>query len=65
MPKVAIKWVSNDVESNLNDFHFRVRVSSGVESILDSSNRVLSKRHKDGSLTMLMVYFMNVDNLVD
>ena len=40
-------------------------VSGGAEEILHSVNRVLSKRHEDGSLAMLTVDFSNAFNLVD
>lgn len=40
-------------------------VSGGVEAILQSVNRVLTKRHVDGSLTIFTVDFSNVFNIVD
>lgn len=50
---------------NLNDFQFGVRASGGVEAILHSTNMVLRKSHKDGSLDILMVILYNDFNMVD
>ena len=63
--KVAMKGVGKDMAKYLNDFQFGVGVSSGAEAILHSANIVLSLRHGDGSLTMLIVDFLNAFNLVD
>lgn len=60
-----MKWASKDVTRYLNDFQFGVGVSGGARGILHSANRVLSKRHGDGYLTMLTVDFTNAFNLVD
>lgn len=60
-----MKGVSKYVTHHLNDFRFGVRVSGGVEVIFHCANRVLSKQHRDVSLTMLMIDFTNVFNLVD
>jgi hypothetical protein len=42
-----------DVAKYLNEFQFGVRISGGAEPILHGANRVLSQRHRDGSLTMV------------
>lgn len=42
--KVVMKEVDKDVAQYLNDFQFRFGVSDGVEAILHSVNRVLSKQ---------------------
>lgn len=60
-----MKGVSKDVVQYLNDFQFGVRVSGGAEAILHSANMVLSKRHGDGSLTMLTIDFTNTFYLLD
>jgi hypothetical protein len=49
----------------LNDFQFRVRISSGAEAVLHSVNRVLSQRHEDGSFAIVTVIFSNAFNMVD
>lgn len=63
--KVAMKWVRNDVAWYLNNFSFVVRVSSGAEAILQSGNKVLSKRHGDDSLIMLALDLTNAFKFVD
>ncbi|GKD97734.1 camphene synthase [Tanacetum coccineum] len=40
-------------------------MSGGAEAVLHSVNKVLSKYHNDGSLTMLTVDYLNAFNLVD
>jgi hypothetical protein len=45
--------------------YFPSGISGGSEAILHSVNRVLSQRHCDGSLTMLIVDFSNAFNMVD
>jgi hypothetical protein len=63
--KVAMKGVGKNVAKYLNDFKFRVGISGGAEAILHSANRLLSQRHRDGSLAMLTVDFSNAFNIVD
>ncbi|KAK2402696.1 hypothetical protein QL285_052193 [Trifolium repens] len=63
--KVAMKGVSKDIAKYLNDFQFGIGISGGAEAILHIVNRVLSQRHSDGSLTMLIVDFSNAFNMVD
>ena len=63
--KVSIKWVIKDVAHYLNEFQFGVRVSSGVEAILYSANRMLSKRHINDSLDMITVDLSNSFNMVN
>ncbi|MCI38941.1 hypothetical protein A2U01_0060170 [Trifolium medium] len=60
-----MKGVGKDVAKYLNDFQFGVGISGGAEAIWHSANRVLSKRHGDGSLVMLTVDFSNAFNMVD
>lgn len=60
-----MKGASKDVARYLNEFQFRVEVSGAVEAILYSNKKVLSKRHKNGYLIVLMVDFSNVFNMVD
>lgn len=49
----------------LNDFQFGIGVSVGAKAILHSVHMVLSERHDDGSLVMLIGDFSNSFNLVD
>ncbi|KAI3516022.1 hypothetical protein L1887_14930 [Cichorium endivia] len=60
-----MKGVEKEMAKYLNDFQFGVGVSGGAEAVLHSTNRVLSKHHDDGSLTMLAVDFSNAFNMVD
>jgi hypothetical protein len=60
-----MKGVSKNVAKYLNDFQFGVGISGGAEAILHSANRLLSQRHRDGSLAMLTVDFSNAFNMVD
>ena len=63
--KVSMKGVGKEMVKYLNDYQFGVGVRGGAEAILHSVNRVVSERHNDGSLAMLMVDFSNAFNLVD
>lgn len=63
--KVTIKVVRKYVVHYLNDFHFGVGVSCGVEAIFHNANKVLRNRHEDGSWAMLTVDFLNYFNKVD
>nr|GEV32537.1 reverse transcriptase domain-containing protein [Tanacetum cinerariifolium] len=60
----AITSVVNLGSKYLSDFQFGVEVSSDVEAILHSVNRVLSEYHNDGFLAMLTVAFSNAFKLL-
>nr|GEU75720.1 putative reverse transcriptase domain-containing protein [Tanacetum cinerariifolium] len=55
--KVAMKGLGKEMSKYLSDFQFGVRVSSDVEAVLHSVNRVVSGYHSEGSLAMLIVDF--------
>lgn len=65
LSKVTIKEVGKNVAWYLHNFKLGVEVSSGDEAVLHSANRVLRKRHGDGSLAILTVDFSNDFNMVD
>lgn len=63
--KVAMKCVVKEMTKYLSDFQFGVGMSSKVVSILHSVNMVLSERHDDDSLVMLIIDFSSAFNLSD
>lgn len=63
--KFTMKEDHKDVAQYLNDFQFRVGLLSGGDAISQSVNTLLRKRHRNGVLTMLMIYFLKSFNMVD
>lgn len=55
--KLSMKSVSKNVEKCLNNIHFIVGVLGGGEVIFHNANMMLTRKHGDGSLAMLLIYF--------
>nr|GEV00235.1 ribonuclease H-like domain, reverse transcriptase, RNA-dependent DNA polymerase [Tanacetum cinerariifolium] len=65
VPITTVKCVCKEIPKYLSDFKLEVGVSGGVEAMLHSVKRLLSEYHNDGSLSMLIVHFLNAFNLMD
>jgi hypothetical protein len=63
--KVAMKGVGKDMAKYLNDPNLGSEYQAVHRLFCTVSNRVLSRRHEDGSLAMLIVDFSNAFNMVD